>query len=110
VPAVLVLHVKRYIHHGPGGAVRIANPVSAPLVLDLPEQQARYNLRAAIFHRGKDAHSGHYTSVVRRADRWWLCDDKTVTAAELHADRLEAPQQPAQAYSTVLYMAFYERE
>lgn len=39
---------------------------------------SRYTIFAIIIHWGKSIQSGHYISIVKRNDKWYICDDDEV--------------------------------
>lgn len=43
-------------------------------------QVASYDLTGVIIHIGDSIEHGHYVSVVKKSDGWYLCNDKTVSA------------------------------
>lgn len=96
LPAVLILHLKRFQFDAEGtGTVKIWKKVGYPLELDLPKEVLsrqkrnailaegsglpKYRLIAAIYHHGKNASGGHYTVDLRRQEgREWIRLDDTV--------------------------------
>jgi len=43
----------------------------------------KYSLFGFIIHKGKHLHKGHYISIVKRDEKWYLCNDNIIT--ELNA-------------------------
>jgi hypothetical protein len=94
LPHHLLLHLDRFVY-GADGTMEPKNAVmDIPLSLDmtpyhgvegLEPSNDRYELRAAILYvldeeRGEDDDGGHYVSVVKEFDHWYLVDDDKVTA------------------------------
>ncbi|KAH9892349.1 cysteine proteinase [Xylariomycetidae sp. FL2044] len=96
LPAVLILHLKRFQFDAEGtGTVKIWKKVGYPLELELPQEVftrqkrnsllaaaqgfPKYKLIAAVYHHGKNASGGHYTVDLRRQDgREWIRIDDTI--------------------------------
>lgn len=95
LPPVLILHLKRFQYDNTGGTQKIWRKIGYPLNLELPKeifpQQQRaqlalqpggmpkYELISAVYHHGKSAAGGHYTTDVRRQEgREWIRIDDTV--------------------------------
>jgi len=79
-----VIILRRFRNDG----TKIGTDVSYPLGdLDLspfvriPENhsEVKYDVCSAIVHQGSTQHSGHYIANVRCQERWWHCNDTTVT-------------------------------
>ncbi|OAQ98473.1 hypothetical protein LLEC1_02130 [Akanthomyces lecanii] len=93
LPPVLILHLKRFQFDAEGGTTKIWKNVGYPLDLEIPREalsrqarqslsegaQPKYRLISVIYHHGKNASGGHYTTDVCRQDgREWLRLDDTV--------------------------------
>ncbi|KAI9790491.1 MAG: hypothetical protein M1833_001930 [Piccolia ochrophora] len=92
LPAVLILHLKRFQYDNTGGTQKIWKKINYPLELDIPKevypphkraahalQKERYRLISVVYHHGKNATGGHYTVDVRRQEgREWIRLDDTV--------------------------------
>jgi len=44
--------------------------------------QTKYQLKAAIVHLGRNAHSGHYVAYVKKEGQWVLFNDEKVLASD----------------------------
>ncbi len=93
MPAVLILHLKRFQYDNAGGTQKIWKKVGYPLELEIPKEVfprqqrsvyvhkglPKYRLIAVVYHHGNNASGGHYTVDVRRQDgREWVRLDDTV--------------------------------
>lgn len=93
LPPVLILHLKRFEYDANAhGTVKIWKKIGYPLELDMPrellirnklapgEAAPRYRLNAVVYHHGKNANDGHYTTDVRRQDgqEWIHIDDTSI--------------------------------
>jgi ubiquitin C-terminal hydrolase len=77
-PPVLVIHLKRFKYSPEQEKfVKIKDSVPYPLHLNLGNRP--YNLVSVCIHIGPGAHSGHYISIVKNSDEWFLVDDDAVT-------------------------------
>lgn len=70
------------------GSKKINNKISFPHKLDMNqfmgniyqnEENANYQLFAALFHEGKTANSGHYITLIKRENSWYQFNDQQVT-------------------------------
>jgi Ubiquitin carboxyl-terminal hydrolase len=105
LPQILCLHIKRFgmLASQRPRACKLASHVSFPvddLVLEPinTEQHVKYDLSAAVVHRGNTLSSGHYLTYGRNDGRWFRFDDNRAT--EVSRDTLANDQ---------VYMLFYER-
>lgn len=102
LPPYLIIAIKRFDER----SEKIYDPMSIPLNLDMQPytvsgKQAYslpdlYQLKAAIVHSG-NAESGHYLAIVRRGDKWFECNDSTIT--NLRMSRSASNPQFADIYS-----------
>lgn len=111
-PAVLILHLKRFMQTGWGGFEKDSRHVKFPLVLDATPMLAPgvapaakkvlYKLLGVVMHGGS-LNSGHYTAVVRKAlpdgTNKWLYFSDTHVKETTEADVLSAEA----------YLLFYEK-
>jgi ubiquitin C-terminal hydrolase len=73
-PPVLVIHLKRFKYSSEQEKfVKIKDYVPYPLELNLGNRP--YNLVSVCIHIGSGAHSGHYVSIVKKNQEWFLVDD-----------------------------------
>ncbi|KAI8580808.1 hypothetical protein K450DRAFT_236084 [Umbelopsis ramanniana AG] len=105
LPQILCLHIKRFgmLESQRPRACKLASHVSFPiddLVLEPinTEQHVKYDLSAAVVHRGNTLSSGHYLTYGRNDGRWFRFDDNRAT--EVSRDTLADDE---------VYMLFYER-
>ncbi|CAI6336908.1 unnamed protein product [Periconia digitata] len=93
LPPVLILHLKRF-HYDANGPQKIWKKIGYPLELEIPKEVfaphmrglvtargglPRYRLTGVVYHHGKNASGGHYTTDLRRQDgREWIRMDDTV--------------------------------
>ena len=119
VPAIFLLHLKRFKHRGQ--SEKVNNPVQFPEHLDMnpytPEHEVpsrspkdeitreakssenRYVLYAVVNHQGS-YEGGHYYAYIRNArQNWSMCDDSNIVPVSLEAV-LNSPG----------YLLFYHRE
>jgi len=94
LPQVLILHLKRFQYDSSGGTQKIWKKVGYPLDLEIPKEVfpqhkrgsmlahgglPKYRLIGVIYHHGKNANGGHYTTELRRQEgREWIRMDDTV--------------------------------
>ncbi|SLM33874.1 ubiquitin c-terminal [Lasallia pustulata] len=94
LPAVLILHLKRFQYDNAGGTQKIWKKVGYPLELEIPKEVfpphkrgglaahgglPKYRLIGVVYHHGKNASGGHYTVDVRRQEgREWIRLDDTI--------------------------------
>ncbi|KAF3923498.1 hypothetical protein ABW21_db0208768 [Orbilia brochopaga] len=88
LPPILVLHLKRFRYIDGGGTQKIYKEVGYPINLEIPNEvlspghrvptRPQYKLISVVYHHGKNATTGHYTSDVRRGDGWLRIDDTIV--------------------------------
>jgi uncharacterized UBP type Zn finger protein len=97
-PDILLLQLAR----SKGKRMRL--PVSVAAQLTTPAfGDVAYTLRAAAIHSGKSVMHGHYTSLVSRDDRWYLCDDNSVQAVRVEHALAE------QSFKEDVVLLAYER-
>ena len=85
-PKILIICVQRFFNATSRSNVRINVDDDDVYVLGDKD----YALKAIIMHRGRTPHSGHYTVLCERDDKWYLCDDEIVTVVDdimKHSDR-----------------------
>jgi ubiquitin carboxyl-terminal hydrolase 10 len=114
LPAVLVLHLKRFTfdQHGPhkvskpirfGEALKLRSTFLAASASYCNGGRAgtpSYRLVAVVSHHGKSLNGGHYTCDVRsRDDEWCHCDDSNVRQVAV----VEVLRRQA-------YVLFYQRD
>mmetsp|Transcript_10796 Transcript_10796/g.30345 ORF Transcript_10796/g.30345 Transcript_10796/m.30345 type:complete len:969 (-) Transcript_10796:41-2947(-) len=86
-PTILVCHLKRFAWNMYGQQIRLSKDVAFPLQLDIDKCMSKanrstpppYQLVGVLVHTGRSCDSGHYYSFVRSGDRWYKCNDATVT-------------------------------
>jgi len=86
-PTILVCHLKRFACNMYGQQIRLNKDVAFPLQLDIGKCMSKanrstpqpYQLVGVLVHAGRSCDSGHYYSFVRSGDRWYKCNDATVT-------------------------------
>ncbi|GAB4819385.1 hypothetical protein N2152v2_006431 [Parachlorella kessleri] len=107
-PNVLQICLKRFGIGRFGGKNK--SHVSFPEQLDLgpfmaddclDEQPAQYSLYAVVVHQGHQTTYGHYYSLVRQGEKWFRCNDHSVTQVTAHS----VLQDTADAY-----LLFYQRQ
>lgn len=95
-PKYLTVTINRFA----GGMLKDMRDIDIPLKLDispfttLNRGVMSYQLCAIVCHRGR-LKGGHYFSLTRYADRWFCCDDRSVSSSDLSVNRGE------------VYMLFY---
>lgn len=90
-PTILVCHLKRFAWNMYGQQIRLSKDVSFPLQLDIDKCMSKanrstpppYQLVGVLVHAGRSCDSGHYYSFVRSGDRWYKCNDATVTEVDV---------------------------
>lgn len=116
LPNVFIFHLKYFVF-GMDGCEKLHKPITIPIDLDIPKdilspslkvrsqpQNRKYKLFAVVYHHGKNAAGGHYTSAVHHGHPfgWVRFDDhllKPVAAASV--TKHQKNQVP--------YLLFYER-
>lgn len=92
LPPVLILHLKCFIYDKNGGIQKVLKKIDYPIDLDinkdllspirsrLPANQRNYRLFAVLFHHGKTASGGHYTTDAYHSglNGWVRYDDSIV--------------------------------
>ena len=56
---------------------KLKGPIDLPVTF--VHDGVRYDVTAVVNHAGTSPRSGHYTATVKRADKWWLADDDSIT-------------------------------
>lgn len=116
LPEIMTVHLNRFSIQDWGRAVcKVAGSVAVPLSLclsawstrDCASRNSMYYLQAVVLHSGASCLSGHYTTVVRAAERWLLCDDETVH--QLHDTAISKLLSPFSSSSASPYILFYHR-
>lgn len=90
-PTILVCHLKRFAWNMYGQQIRLSKDVTFPLQLDIDKCMSKanrstpppYQLVGVLVHAGRSCDSGHYYSFVRSGDRWYKCNDATVTEVDV---------------------------
>eukprot|EP01134_Creolimax_fragrantissima_P005476 CFRG5476T1 len=91
LPAVLVLHLKRFVYDPESGIRKLHKFVPYPLQLTISDDlvsaptkigsaQRQYRLFSVVDHHGEEAEGGHYTCDVRKpgTQSWLRCDDSKI--------------------------------
>ncbi|XP_019629435.1 PREDICTED: ubiquitin carboxyl-terminal hydrolase 10-like isoform X1 [Branchiostoma belcheri] len=93
LPPVLVLHLKRFVYDKTGGSQKVQKRVDFNIELDINKEllspavknklhqgQRTYRLFAVVYHHGKNATGGHYTTDVFHVgiNGWLRFDDQNV--------------------------------
>ncbi|XP_078364654.1 ubiquitin carboxyl-terminal hydrolase 10-like isoform X2 [Oculina patagonica] len=89
LPKVLILHLKRFIY-SKSGSQKLTKVIDYPLELNIGKEllssnvknrysaaQKTYKLFAVVYHHGKNAWGGHYTSDVHHPTHGWIRADDT---------------------------------
>lgn len=117
LPPVLILHLKRFQYDNTGGTQKIWKKIGYPLELEIPKEAfphakrgslavrgglPKYRLISVIYHHGKSATAGHYTTdILRQDERDWLRVDDTyirrVRSQDVEAASEEDPKVLAAA-------------
>ncbi|CAO3693781.1 hypothetical protein G6F70_001706 [Rhizopus microsporus] len=90
LPAVLILHMKRFVFDNVGGVQKLSKRVTygSKLVINpewmvpvlRPNESVTYKLFGIVYHHGSSAGGGHYTCDIKRRNGEWLhIDDTTIT-------------------------------
>ncbi|KAG0485168.1 hypothetical protein HPP92_009247 [Vanilla planifolia] len=113
-PEVLIIHLKRfkYIEHV-GRYKKLSYRVVFPLELKLSNNaenaEAEYSLFAVVVHVGSGPNHGHYISLVKSHNLWFLIDDENVDTVD--ESTLQTFFGSAQEYTSNTdhgYILFYE--
>lgn len=115
LPKVLILHLKRFIY-SKAGSQKLTKVIDYPLELTIGKEllssnvknkysaaQKTYKLFAVVYHHGKNAWGGHYTSDVCHATHGWIRADDT----RLKVVPFNYVLKPTQGKDP--YMLFYRR-
>lgn len=90
LPKTLIIHLKRFkFSEKDGFFVKLQHEIIYPLNLNMsvnskelggfPQDKKSYQLHAVIAHLGTTPYGGHYISVVRRFNKWFLYNDDRIT-------------------------------
>lgn len=84
LPNVLLLHLKRFkFVEKLGRFVKLSHRVDFPDTLILPSADSNvklsYSLNAIVAHIGSGMRVGHYVTIVKVKDNWFLFDDDDVS-------------------------------
>ncbi len=41
-------------------------------------EKSKYSIFAIIMHCGKSIQAGHYVSIIKRKEKWYICDDDEI--------------------------------
>ncbi|KAJ7374720.1 Ubiquitin carboxyl-terminal hydrolase 10 [Desmophyllum pertusum] len=115
LPKVLILHLKRFIY-SKSGSQKLQKVIDYPLELTIGKEllssnvknkysaaQKTYKLFAVVYHHGKNAWGGHYTSDVYHPTHGWIRADDT----RLKIVPFNYVLKPTQGKDP--YMLFYRR-
>ena len=90
LPRTLIVHLKRFkFSERRGIFLKLQHEVVYPLTLnmsvnskelgDFPQDKRTYQLQAVIVHIGSTPYGGHYISVVRRFNKWFVYNDERIS-------------------------------
>ncbi|CAH3174753.1 unnamed protein product, partial [Porites lobata] len=82
-PRVLIIHMRRFDNEGNKNSKirhRIVKMDISAICSD-SSGPVQYSLTSAILHKGSSTRAGHYTSIVKINDRWYVFDDEKVSTA-----------------------------
>ncbi|XP_013409690.1 ubiquitin carboxyl-terminal hydrolase 10 isoform X2 [Lingula anatina] len=117
LPPVLVLHLKCFVYDKNGGSQKVVKHVEYGVDLEvsrdllspnvrskLPTGQRTYKLFAVVYHHGKNATGGHYTTDIYHngINGWMRIDDSTVKVVTV-------PQLMKYSPPRVPYLLYYRR-
>lgn len=98
LPPVLILHLKYFIYDSKGGLQKLSKKVDYPVDLEISrdilshsirtKMPNRYKLFAVVYHHGKSATGGHYTTDIYHIglNGWIHMDDQNVHKVPLGRD------------------------
>ena len=96
-PIFSVIAIKRFQQLRTGRVTKNTATIMCNEHIAIPGFDA--NLIALVLHHGATTDSGHYTSVVKSADKWYICNDNSISITNLTDICM----------SKEVYMAFYHR-
>lgn len=116
LPPVLILHLKCFIYDKNGGIQKVLKKIDYPIDLDInkdllspirsrmPINQRNYTLFAVLFHHGKAASGGHYTTDAYHSglNGWVRYDDSIVRQVPVSHVLKFVPNR-------IPYLLFYRR-
>jgi ubiquitin C-terminal hydrolase len=79
LPKYLLIQLKRFSFFSYSNK----NNTSIDIPINLDLQNTTYNLRGIIYHMGS-VHGGHYVSIINHNDKWYLCDDASVSEVNVN--------------------------
>ncbi len=41
-------------------------------------EKSKYSIFSIVIHCGKNIQAGHYVSIIKRKDKWYICDDDEI--------------------------------
>ncbi|XP_063441389.1 ubiquitin carboxyl-terminal hydrolase 10-like [Mytilus trossulus] len=117
LPPVLILHLKCFVYDKDGGSQKLLKDVNFTIDLEItkdllspsvknkyPNYYRQYKLFAVVYHHGKKATGGHYTTAVFHPaiNRWVIFDDSNVKIVPVTTVlQFTAPRVP--------YLLYYRR-
>ena len=96
-PTFCVITIKRFKQLRTGRVHKNTSTVKCNEHIKIPGFEAE--LIALVLHQGATKDSGHYTSVVKSADKWYICNDNNISITNLNDICM----------SKEVYMAFYHK-
>jgi ubiquitin carboxyl-terminal hydrolase 22/27/51 len=51
-------------------------------------EKSKYSIFSIVIHCGKNIQAGHYVSIIKRKEKWYMCDDDEVE--EMNENDVEA--------------------
>lgn len=79
LPKYLLIQLKRFSFFSYSNK----NNTSIDIPINLDLQNTTYNLRGIIYHMGS-VHGGHYVSIINHTDKWYLCDDASISEVNVN--------------------------
>ncbi|KAI0347572.1 cysteine proteinase [Trametopsis cervina] len=112
LPNILALHLKRFKYQEDVGKyIKLAYRVAFPLELRLfnttdgtANPDRLYELFAIVVHIGNGPHHGHYVSIVKARNTWYLFDDDKIEAIK----EAEIPKYFGDSNSGQAYVLYYQ--
>ena len=105
-PPVLIVSLNRSEGLGAHGQpVTLLHAVEATENVDFAG--ASYRMKSVICHLGPSPNSGHYITVARHGETWWLFDDKIIIPAM--GAQISTQSSYGQWGQMQSYILFYER-
>ena len=77
----MVIILRKYSHHSQTGAIKLQNIISVNEELNFEQISSRngkYAFKSAICHKGINARTGHYVTVVTSGNKYLYCDDEKI--------------------------------